>query len=125
MKTGMSGEQHGRYNAAQDLVERNLRAGRGKKIAYIDEAGSYTYAELAERVDRCANALRGTGIESGQRIILFLLDTIDFPACFLGAIKAGIVPIPVNTLFQPQDVAVILRDSQPRAILSRGRCLQD
>jgi len=118
MKTEISGEQQARYNAAQDLVERNLRAGRGKKTAYIDEAGSYTYAELAERVDRCANALRGAGIESGQRIILFLLDTIDFPACFLGAIKAGIVPIPVNTLFQPQDVAVILRDSQPRAILA-------
>jgi benzoate-CoA ligase len=118
LKPGILGEQQERYNAAQDLIERNLRAGRGTKIAYIDEAGRYIYSNLAERVDRCANALVGAGIECGQRIILFLLDTIDFPACFLGAIKAGIVPIPINTLFQPQDVASILRDSQPNAILA-------
>ena len=45
------------YNAAHDLVERNLAADRAHKIAYIDDDGEYTYGELAERVDRCANAL--------------------------------------------------------------------
>ena len=45
------------YNAAYDLIERNLRAGRGRKTAYIDDSGEYTYEDLAERVDRCANAL--------------------------------------------------------------------
>jgi len=49
------------YNAAVDLVERNLPA-RSGKIAYIDEAGRYTYAELAERVNRCANALVALGL---------------------------------------------------------------
>src|SRR5258708_32999545 len=89
-----SSSQPTRSNAAEDLVKPNLKAGREKKIAYIDEAGTYPYSELAERVDRCANALLAEGIQAGQRIILCLLDTIDFPACFLGAIKAGIVPIP-------------------------------
>lgn len=106
-----------RYNVAEDLIERNLKTGRGKKTAYIDEAGSYTYSELSERVDRCANALLTEGIQPGQRVILCLLDTIDFPACFLGAIKAGIVPIPINTLFQVADYAYILRDSQPKALI--------
>ena len=41
------------YNAAHDLIERNLRAGRAKKLAYIDDATSCTYGELAERVHRC------------------------------------------------------------------------
>lgn len=44
------------YNAAHDLLERNLRAGRGSKIAYFDDYGSHTYEDLAERVNRCANA---------------------------------------------------------------------
>jgi len=45
------------YNAAVDLIGRNLTAGRGGKTAFIDDAGSCTYAELAERVDRAANLL--------------------------------------------------------------------
>ena len=49
------------YNAAADLIERNLRGGRGGNIAVIDDRGSYSYAELAGRVHRCANALRRSG----------------------------------------------------------------
>src|SRR5262244_844982 len=109
--------QRPHYNAAEDLLERNILAGRGEKIAYIDEAGGYTYCELADRADRCAVVLLTLGIQAEQRIALCLLDTIDFPACFLGAIKAGIVPIPLNTLFQPADYAFILRDSRAKAIV--------
>ncbi|MGH8698435.1 MAG: AMP-binding protein, partial [Burkholderiales bacterium] len=79
------------YNAAHDLVERNLAAGRGTKLAYVDDAGRYTYADLAERVNRAANALRGLGLQMEDRILLCHLDTIDWPAVFLGAIKAGVV----------------------------------
>src|SRR5690348_2710030 len=88
------------YNAAADLIDRNLRAGRGEKTAFIDDRGEYSYADLAARVNRFANALRGgaLGIHPEQRILLCLLDTIDFPTSFLGAIKAGIVPVAVNTL---------------------------
>src|SRR5512143_2736094 len=67
------------YNAAHDLLERNLRAGRAGKTAFIDDAGSYTYGDLAERVNRFANALTGLGVAREQRVLLCLLDTIDFP----------------------------------------------
>jgi benzoate-CoA ligase len=99
------------YNAAYDLVERNLRAGRGAKTAFIDDYGKYSYAELAERVYRCASALTDLGIRPGQRILLCLHDTIDFPTVFLGAIAAGIVPIPVNTLLKSTDYLFMLSDS--------------
>ena len=46
------------YNAAVDLVGRNLAAGRGSKVAYVDDTETCTYAQLAERVDRAANLLR-------------------------------------------------------------------
>jgi benzoate-CoA ligase len=105
------------YNAAVDLVERNLKAGRGGKAAFRDDHGSYTYAELAERVDRAANALRALGLEPEQRVLLCLLDTIDFPTVFLGAIKAGIVPIAVNTLLGSADYDFMLRDSRARALV--------
>jgi benzoate-CoA ligase len=104
-----------RYNAAADLLERNLTPERAEKTAYIDAAGSYSYRELAERVDRFANVLRSLGLEPEQRLALLLLDGIDFPTCFLGAIKAGVVPIPLSTLSPGADVAFILENSRVKA----------
>jgi benzoate-CoA ligase len=104
------------YNAAVDLIERNLATGRAGKTAYIDDRGSYSFGELAERIDRFAGALAALGIEPEQRIALCLLDTIDFPVAFLGAIKAGIVPVAINTLLTTADYDFILRDSRARAL---------
>ncbi len=102
------------YNAAVDLIEPNLAAGRGKHIAVIDDRGRYTYAELARRVNRCGHALASLGVGMEQRVMLILLDTIDFPALFLGAMKIGAVPVPVNTLLTADDYAFMLRDSRAR-----------
>ncbi len=105
------------YNVAWDLIERNLRAGRGDKTAFIDDAGRYTYAALAERVDRFASGLVSSGLRMEDRVMLCLLDTIDFPTAFLGCIKAGIVPIAVNTLLTTQDYQYMLRDSRARTLI--------
>jgi len=108
-----------RFNAAHDLLDRNLRAGREDKIAYIDDAGSYTYGDLAARVNRFANSLHGFGLAQEQRILLCIQDGIDFPTAFLGAIKAGIVPIPVNTMLSAADYAYMLHDSRAQmAVIS-------
>ncbi len=104
------------YNAAADLLERNLAA-RPEKIAYVDEHGSYSFAELGERVNRCANVLTGLGLALESRVMLCLLDTIDFPAVFLGAIKAGFVPVPVNTLLTASDFDFMLQDSRAQALI--------
>jgi benzoate-CoA ligase len=105
------------YNAAVDLVERNLVAGRADRIAFIDDAGSYTYRELSTRVNRCANAWRALGLRPEDRVVLLLLDSIDFPVAFLGAIRAGLVPIPSNTLLTASDYEYVLADSRARAIV--------
>jgi benzoate-CoA ligase len=104
------------YNAAVDLIERNLAAGRGGKAAYIDDAGTCSYAQLAERVDRAANMLRSMGIRPEERIGIAMLDSADWPALFLGAIKAGIVPVAMNTLLAPADYRYQLEDSRARAV---------
>src|SRR5215813_5038566 len=105
-----------RYNAAADLLERNLGAGRAEKTAFIDERGRYSYAELAKRVSRFANLMHQLGIQREQRILLCLQDTIDFPTAFLGAIKAGAVPVAVNTQLTPGEFAFMLADSRARAV---------
>jgi benzoate-CoA ligase len=104
------------YNAAVDLIGRNLAAGRGDKVAFIDDQGECTYAQLAERVDRVANVLHALGIRREERIAIAMLDTCDWPAVFLGAIKAGIVPVAMNTLLTPADYEYQLRDSRSQAL---------
>ena len=102
------------YNAAVEFIDANLTKGRGGKTAFIDAAGRYTYGELAERVNRAGNALRALGAGMETRVLMCMLDGIDFPAVFWGAIKAGCVPIPVNTLLTSGDYAHLLRDSRAR-----------
>jgi len=105
------------YNAADDLIARNLQAGRGDKLAYIDDRTRITYAELALRINRAGNALLALGLAPEQRVVVALHDSIDFPTVFLGAIKAGIVPIAVNTLLTAKDYRYILDDSRACALI--------
>ena len=105
------------YNAAHDLLRRNLDAGRADKLAYIDDAGRYTYGELAERVGRCAAALSSLGLHIEQRVMLCLQDSIDFPVAFLGCIQAGLIPVAVNTLLTTADYAYMLHDSRAFALV--------
>ena len=102
------------YNAAVDLIGRN--AGRGSKVAFIDDTGTCTFLQLAERVDRAANALRNLGIQRENRIAIAMLDSADWVALFLGAIKAGIVPVALNTLLTPSDYEYQLKDSRSKAL---------
>ena len=105
------------YNFAADILKRNLDAGRGDKLAYIDHRGQYTYAELADRVERFGRVLRSLGSRREERVLICLLDTIDWPTAFLGAIKAGVVAVPVNTLMTEADYRFMLKDSRARVLV--------
>ncbi|WP_341703743.1 benzoate-CoA ligase family protein [Ferrovibrio sp.] len=105
------------YNAASHFIDRHLAEGRGDKIAVIDDKGQYSYAELAARVNRAGNLLKGQGVQPEQRVMLALLDGIDFPAMFFGAMKIGAVPVPVNTLLTTKDYDFLLRDSRAAVLV--------
>ncbi|WP_454735300.1 benzoate-CoA ligase family protein [Cupriavidus necator] len=105
------------YNAAEDLLSRNLAAGRGGKTAYIDDTTSLTYAELDARARRFAGALRDAGFRQEERLLLCALDTVDFPTVFLGCLLAGVVPVAVNTLLTAEDYAYMLGHSGARAVV--------
>ncbi|HEY4219951.1 MAG TPA: benzoate-CoA ligase family protein [Myxococcota bacterium] len=105
------------YNAAVDLLDRNIGEGRADKIAVVDDAGPHTYAEILEQSKRCAALLRGLGLDEEQRVLLLLHDTAHFVALFLGALRAGIVAIPINTLLTTDDYTYLLNDSRARAVI--------
>jgi len=105
------------YNAADDLLGRNLEAGRSGKLAICDDQGEYTYGEVAERVNRFANSLGGLGAGLEARAFVALYDTIDFPSVFLGCIKAGVVPVAANTLLTTADYDFMLGDSRASVLI--------
>ena len=88
----------GSYNAVTWLLDRNVEEGRGNKLAFDDTVSRLTYGELQRESRRAANMLRRLGVRREERVAMIMLDTVDFPAVFLGAIRAGIVPVPLNTL---------------------------
>jgi benzoate-CoA ligase len=105
------------FNAADDLLLHNLAAGRGSRIAVIDRSGEHSYDDLNLRVNRFANLLTSLGIGIEQRILLCLYDTIDFHTCFLGAIRAGAIPVPVNTQLTAHDYAYMLQDTRAKLLV--------
>src|SRR6188508_2477620 len=105
------------YNFAADILDRNLKAGRAGKPAFIDPRGTWTYGVLADRVARFAAGLRALGVRREERVLIALLDTIDWPTAFLGCLKTGAVAVPVNTLMTEDDYRFMLADSRARVLV--------
>ncbi len=102
-------------NAADWFVDRHVREGRGDRIAFIDPWRTLTYGELDTASRRFASALARAGIEPERRVVLLLLDTVDFPIAFWGCLRAGVIPVPINTLLTAEMIAYILADSRAEA----------
>ncbi|MDU0955289.1 MAG: benzoate-CoA ligase family protein [Bradyrhizobium sp.] len=100
-----------------------LNSSRGTKAAFVDNRGTLSYGDLEDRVRRIASALRDLGIKREERVLLAMQDCTDWPAAFLGAIYAGIVPVAVNTLLTADDYAYMLEHSRAQAVLTSGDVL--
>jgi benzoate-CoA ligase len=106
------------FNAAAWFVDRNVHEGRGAATAIECGNERIAYGEVAERVNRFASALRDAyGVRPEERVVLLLLDTPAFAAAFFGAIKAGAVAVPVNTLWKPADYQYVLNDTRARVLV--------
>src|SRR3982075_3261553 len=106
----------GSYNAVTWLLDRNVDEGRGGKLAFPATVPELLYGELQKQSRRAANLLRRLGVRREERVAMIMLDTIDFPIVFLGAIRAGIVPVPLNTLLTSDQYAYVLADCRARVL---------
>ncbi|MCC6806596.1 MAG: benzoate-CoA ligase family protein [Deltaproteobacteria bacterium] len=109
-----------RLNATDVFIDRHLREGRHRDLAIIDAGDdtSYSYGELADGVDRFAAALvHCLDARPEERALLLLQDSAAFACCFFGAIKVGVVPVPVSTLLKPSDYEVLCDDSRARILI--------
>jgi benzoate-CoA ligase family protein len=99
-----------RYNASRILFD-NLAKGRGEGLALTGPAGSRSYAQLCAEACRWGNGFSSLGLQRGDRILMFLDDTPAYPAAFFGAVRAGFVPLLINTLTPPDLLQFYLCDS--------------
>ena len=106
------------------LLDRNLEAGRGDKPALVGDAGTLTYADLGRLTARAAALLRELGIAREHRLLMVLDDSPAFHATFLGAIRIGAVPIPVNPMDRADNYAYYLDDSYAKLIVVESSLLE-
>src|SRR3979490_2006449 len=106
----------GSYNAVTWLLDRNVDEGRGEKLAFTDTVSELTYGGLQKQSCRVDNMLRRLGVRREERVAMIMLDTTDFPAVFLGSIRAGIVPVPLNTLLTSDQYAYVVADCRARVL---------
>ncbi len=112
------------YNAALDLVDRHLDEGREAKLAFIDDTREITFGELATATRRVANMIDGLGIEREARVAVLMLDTVDWPAVFVGAMRTGVVPVALNTLLTTDQYKYMLSDSRSQVLFVSHALLQ-
>jgi 4-hydroxybenzoate-CoA ligase len=111
-------------NAYDWFVDRHIRSGEGERRAFQDPWRSLTYAALAQSASRFAAALGRAGIRRERRVAMLMLDTVDFPPVFWGCLRAGVIPVPINTLLTPETVAYILADSRAEAVVVSAPLLE-
>src|SRR5436189_288597 len=109
-------QQHDRDVALAAFELGNVAEGRAKKLAFTDTVTELTYGELQKQSCRLANLLRRLGVRREERVAMIMLDTTDFPIVFLGAIRAGVVPVPLNTLLTSDQYAYLLADCRARVM---------
>ncbi len=105
------------YNAVTDFIDAPVARGLAEKIAFIDPERSLSYGDLQTRTCRFAAALAELGLRPEERLALLLYDSVDFPVAFWGALRAGIVALPLNTLLTAEQYAYILSDSRASALV--------
>ena len=105
------------YNAATEFIDANVAHGHAAKVAFKEKDRALTYGELQAASCRFGRGLYQLGLRPESRVVLLHLDTIEFPIAFWGAIRAGVIPIPLNTLLTPAQYAYIIEDSRAEAIL--------
>jgi len=105
------------FNVAVSFIDRHVAEGRSDVIALKSTRGDVSYGQLAKNVARCGNALSSLGIGRGERILMVVRDSPIFFYAFWGAIKAGFVPVVVNTLLKAPDYQHLIEDSQCAAVI--------
>ncbi|MCA1646261.1 MAG: benzoate-CoA ligase family protein [Chloroflexi bacterium] len=108
------------FNMVGPLLDRHVAEGRGDTPAVRTAQRDISYAGLQEMVNRAGNALRDAGVEPEQRVAILVPDGAEFVAAFLGAMKIGAVPVPMNTAARRSELQLMMADCRARALVAHA-----
>lgn len=110
-------ESSGPYNATVDLLERNLAPGKAERPYLRTKVRSWSYDEVCAAADAAGAGLLELGLVRGDRVILAASDRPEFICTFWGAIKAGLVPVPVAQGLSIDDYRFMVIDSRASSVV--------
>lgn len=104
------------FNAADYLVDRHIREGRGDRTAVVTSTRTLTYRDLAAAVHRVAGGLRRLGVRPEERVMLCMADDVELFTGILGAMYIGAVAVPVSTMLTGRELGTLLTDSRAKIL---------
>ena len=114
----------GTLNTCFNALDRHVRDGRGDQVALYydspvtDTKSQYTYAELLDEVARFAGALRGLGVEKGDRVVVYMPMVPEAVIAMLACARLGAIHSVVFGGFAPAELAARIEDATPKVIVS-------
>ena len=112
-------------NASVQLLDENLRQGRGSRVAIWHGSESVTYAELLARVERFTTSLAKAGIKKGDRIILRLMNTPEFVVAWLSILRIGAIAVATMPLLRARELKTVLEDSGASLAICQDSLLEE
>ena len=103
-------------NAASYFVDRFAASSKPVFIEAGEGGRSISYARLAQESGRMAALFSRHGIRREERVAMLVLDVLEFPVIFWGSLKAGVVPVAINTLLSTDVYRTVLEDSRASAL---------
>ena len=118
-----------RYNIGVDVVDKHVAAGHGDRLALVHEPGSdaierFSFDDIARKSNRLANLLVAYGIRPGDRVAILLPQRPETAISHVAIYKAGMVAVPLFTLFGPDALEFRLADSGARALITDTASLE-
>jgi acyl-coenzyme A synthetase/AMP-(fatty) acid ligase len=104
------------FSPTSYILDKHLGTAVADKPGFIVDDDAYTYSALLAEVCRCAHGLVALGLRPGERLLLFGTNSLEYVACWLGAIRAGIIPIVVSDLYKAPSLLYFLQDTAAHAL---------
>lgn len=111
------------FNIGAACTDKHLHTPIAQTVAMIVEddalgTSQMTFAELASRTDQFAQLLRNSGVAAGDRVLIRLPNSLDYPIAFLGTMKRGAISVPTSTLLTAEEVAYLAKDSSATVLVT-------